>query len=95
MTIRPPTKVPTPITSSLPAEKHFHTHVKGAEHRAVKIALLKSAHFTFLIRTTHAALGVSHKIITYQYDAEQLKEPNLSEAVVCLAAQVLNKVGNE
>lgn len=23
-------KVPTAITSSLPAEKHFHTHVKGA-----------------------------------------------------------------
>ncbi len=62
--------VPTPITSPLPAEKHFHTHVKGAEHRAVKFALLKSAHFTFLIRNSHAARGVSHKIITYQRDAE-------------------------
>lgn len=34
--------IPTPITSSLPAEKHFHTHVKGAENRAVKITLLKN-----------------------------------------------------
>lgn len=60
--------IPIPIASLPPAEKHFHTHVKGAEHRAVKITLLKSAHFTLLIRNTHCAL--SHKIITYQCDAE-------------------------
>ena len=62
--------VPTPSASSLPAEKHFHTHVKGVEHWAVKITLLKSAHFTFLIRTTRTALGLSHKINTYRYDVE-------------------------
>lgn len=68
-----PTKVtfPHPLRPSLPAEKHFHTHVKGAERGAVKTALLKSAHFTFLIRNTHAALGLSHKIITYQQQSNR------------------------
>ncbi len=96
VTVPPPAKlgnIPTPITSLLPAEKHFHTHAKGVENRPVKITLLKSAHFTFLIRNTHQAL--SHWIIAYKCDAEYQKAPNPSEAVVCLAAQVLNKVGNE
>lgn len=55
--IRPPAdprgNVPTPITSPLPAEKHFHTRVNGAEHRALKMTELKSAHFAFLIWNAH------------------------------------------
>lgn len=46
-------KVPTPITSSLPADKYFHTQLG-----AVTVTLLKTCSFHLLIGNRYSALGL-------------------------------------
>lgn len=95
VTVPPPShqgNIPTPIISSLPTEKHFHTHANRVEHRAVKITPLKSARFTFFnYKQSPCSFPQNHSSVTQSYCKHRTQARRLS----VWQLKFLNKVGNE